>query len=189
MPSITDICNIALSHVGKPTINDPDDQSEEARQCKLHYGPTKDSLLQSYPWRFATKVQALGQVTNDWSSRWEYAYQRPTDCLKIIRIIPESDIDDARFPTTYEVRASGIYCGISPVTLEFICRLDDPSKFSPLFVEALSWALAAKIVTPLTRDQSLRKDAYQLAANSAGSAMAADANEEQATYGDHAWPY
>ncbi|MBB3137819.1 hypothetical protein FHS26_005587 [Rhizobium pisi] len=49
-----------------------------------------------------------------------------------------------------------IYCNVSPAYLNFTERLIDPTKYPPLFVDALSWHLAVRLAMPLTRDPQVR---------------------------------
>ena len=48
--SSTDICNLALLHLGKQPIADINEASETARRCKLVYNHTRDTVLRDYPW-------------------------------------------------------------------------------------------------------------------------------------------
>lgn len=196
MTSVVSICNMALSHIGKGTINSLDEQSEEAFQCNLHYEQTRTVMMQGYPWRFALKVQSLGEIANTWTERYQHAYARPYDCLKPVRIVPPMD---GPYPSTttydpyrdlqvtglygYEIRGDVLFTDSSPATLEYISNVEDPSSFSPLFAEALSWSLASKISMPLTRDQSIRREAFTLAQSALAQAQAADANEVADMYG------
>lgn len=182
MVSVVSICNIALSHVGKSTISDINEESEEARQCKLHYALTRDTMLQAYPWLFARKMQVLAEVANSWSERWQHTYTRPTDCLKPIRIVPDVDDPDDTDLVPFDVGEGLIFCNLSPAKLLFTKRFEDPAKFPPLFQDALSWALATKIALPLTKDMSVRKDAFQISGQALSAAQTADANEELHTY-------
>lgn len=185
MASVVSICNLALASIGKPHINDLMESSEEARQCSRHYEPTRDILLQSYPWRFAEKRATLAEITNLWGQEFAYAYARPPDCLRILGVTsPYFDIPgfDASVVPTYTANANAILWGFSPATIEYIARVEDPGMYPPLFQEALYWALAAKIAMPLTRDQSVRKDAYQLAESALDKAKVADANEQPVTW-------
>lgn len=182
MTSVVGICNIALSHIGKGTISDITEQSEEARQCKLHYYLTRDTMLQGYPWLFARAVAVLAEVTNVWEERWQYTYTRPSDCLKPRRLILELDLADDIVDVPYSIGDGLIFCDQSPAKLEYTRRFEDPTKFPPLFLDALSWALATKIAMPLTRDQSIRKDAFQISGQTLGAAQVADANEELGSY-------
>lgn len=182
MTSVVEICNLALSSIGKSVpISALDEASEEARQCSVHYGQARDWLLQQYPYVFARKVQALAALTNDWGERWGYRYSKPNDCLKIVRIVPEID-DPDNLAVPYGLRAQSIYADIDTATLEYTFRQDDPSKFPPQFVDALAWALAARLAFPLTRDRQLRADAAQMAQQMRLSAEATDGNDGQNDY-------
>ena len=57
--NITDVCNMALSCIGKGRIASIEEQSEQGRQCKLFYAQTKKRLLRDYSWGFAKKVEPL----------------------------------------------------------------------------------------------------------------------------------
>lgn len=185
MSSVISICNLALSNIGKPDIQDIDEDSAEAKACKQFYEHTRDLLLQSYPWRFATTTAALASVTNTKADRWEYAYQRPNDCLKVLRIadvydLPYSPSDGSLIIAgghAYHIKGDKLYGFISPAYLTYTRRLTDPTKYPPLFIEALAWHLAVRLAMPLTRDPKIRADAYQLAVQTFGQAGVADANE------------
>lgn len=189
MTSIVSICNLALSNIGKDNINALTDAGAEARACRQFYDHTRDLLLQSYPWRWAGKTQSLAEVANDKLGAWGYAYRRPTDCLKIRYVRPEYsetdiDIEGAKldnFGIMHEVEGETIYTDISPAFLRYTYRIIDPSKFPPLFVEALAWHLAVRLAMPLTRDPAVRKECFSVANGSQASAQTADANEERET--------
>jgi hypothetical protein len=65
--------------------------------------------------------------------------------------------------------------------LRYTVRLTDPTKFSPLFVVALSWHLSAWLAMPMTRDPKIRRDAFQIAQQMQGEAAERDANQTRAT--------
>ena len=179
------ICNLALSNVGKANISSMTEDSAEARACNQFYDHTRDLLLQSYPWNFAGKTQALGQITNDKPGQWAYAYTRPTDCLKVRWLRPQYSKDAPRLTEQqelsypHEVEGQSIYCDLSPAFLRFTFKLEDPSKYPPQFVDALSWHLAVRLAMPLVKDPKVRADAWQVATQTTGQAQMSDANEEQ----------
>lgn len=177
MTSIVSICNLALSNIAKENINDLSEPTAEARACNQFYAHCRDTLLQSYPWKFASKTVSLGEVANDRDGEWSYAYARPTDCLKVRHVQDENGIFVGQFGAPYGVEGQKIYCDLSPALLHYTFRLTDPTLFSPLFIEALSWHLAVRLAMPLTRDPKLRADAFQLAMQTQGAAEMADANE------------
>lgn len=190
MASVVSICNLALSNVGKDNINALTDAGAEARACSQFYDHVRGTMLQGYPWRFAGKTVSLAEVGNDKVGQWAYAYKRPNDCLKVRWVRPEysedvgkmTEQEEISFP--YEVDGDTIYCDMSPAFLRYTFDLTDASKFSPLFVEALSWHLAVRLAMPLTRDPKVRADCYQVANTMTGQAQMSDANEARDNY-DH----
>ncbi|MDK2769916.1 MAG: hypothetical protein KYX69_19635 [Sphingomonas sp.] len=194
MSSVVFICNLALANLGKPGISDIAEPSAEATACRRFYDHTRDTLLQVYPWRFAGAKVALAQVANDRPGEWGYAYVKPTDCLKARWVEPvysetnpaPQDGDAAasvRHP--HEIEGGRVYCDLSPAVLRYTRRLTDPTRFSPLFIDALAWHLAVRLAMPMTRDPKVRADAYQLAMRMQAMAEAADANETRHS-SDHA---
>lgn len=89
------IANIALSHLA---ISDsivslnPPDKTAEARACAFHLPLIRDWLLQSAPWKFAYKYQALASDassvtgTNFAFPGWRFAYQVPNDMLQPVAV-------------------------------------------------------------------------------------------------------
>jgi hypothetical protein len=188
MASVVSICNLALTNLGKTKINALDEPTAEARACNQFYEHTRDMLLQGYPYRFARKTLALAEIANDKAGKWRYAYKRPIDCLKVLWLRPEySDenpcvqTEQEEIANPYEIEGDTIYCNLSPAFLRGVFRVVDPSKYPPLFVEALSWHLAVRLAMPLTRDPKVRADAFQLAVKMQGAAEMADANEQRET--------
>lgn len=185
MTSKVAICNLALSNLGKANIASLDEASAEARACKQFYDHTLLAMLQGYPWMFARTTQALAQITNDKPNRWLYAYARPVDCLKVVRVTDELMLDYVRYDKAsalagghaYAIEGDTIYTAVGPAYLEYTGEITDPTKFPPMFVDALSWALSVRLAMPLTRDPKLRADAFQLANVTLAQAASADANE------------
>ncbi|OHV24944.1 hypothetical protein EOS93_25190 [Rhizobium sp. RMa-01] len=194
MASVVSICNLALSNVGKQNISDLTEASAEARACNQFYVISRDRLLQSFHWSAAGKSASLAEVTNDKPGAWKYAYTRPTDCLQIRWIRRQYVADPAddcvrfdlrsEFQSPYEIEGDKLYCNLSPCLLRYTFRLTDPTKFSPLFIDALSWHLAARIAMPLTRDPKVRADALAVAKSTQVEAEAADAGQVAARYDD-----
>jgi len=188
MSSVVYICNLALGNIGKDDIASIDEASAEARACKKFYSIVLDTTLQSYPWRWAGKTASLAQVTNDKPNRWLYAYQRPVDCLKVIRVVDESMAEYMPYGEgivsgghAYDIEGQTIYCDLSPAYLQYTQKITDPTKFPPMFTDALSMALSARIAYPITRDLKVRADAVTLASQAMETAKSLDANEVRET--------
>lgn len=188
MTSVVSICNLALSNLAKENIQDLDEGSVEARLCKQFYEHSRDTLLQVFPWRFARKTGSLAEITNTKGKRWLYAYKRPTDCLKVRRVTDETHLDYLPYADgavaggyPYDIEGTTVFCDLSPAFLDYTWRVDDVTKFPPLFVDALAWHLAVRLAMPVTRDPKIRADAFQLATKMQNEAAAADANEVRET--------
>ncbi|NJL06860.1 MAG: hypothetical protein HC900_00300 [Methylacidiphilales bacterium] len=190
MASVVSICNLALTNIGKDSISAIDEASAEARACRRLFGQTLDVLLCAYPWTFARAASSLAPMANDRYGRWEYAYAKPADCLKIAGIRQEysahQDVENyseisvlPELLEPYELGGQNVYCNLSPAILLYTRRVTDPTKFTPLFVEALSWQLSARIAMPLTRDPKTRSDAWQTAQAMKAAAIPADAGQER----------
>ena len=187
MASDVTICNLALSNIGKDTINALTDAGAEARACSQFYTITLEMLLQSYPWRFAGRVVSLAEIANDRAGQWAHAYQRPSDCMKIRGVRAEYSEETGavarqdEITTPFEVEGSTIYCDLSPAVLRYTSNNLDQALFPPMFVDALSWHLAVRLAMPLTRDPKIRADAWQVAQQMTAAAQMADANEQRET--------
>ena len=83
--NITDICNMALNHIGKGTITSLHEDTEEARTCKVHYDLQRKVLLRSYNWSFALKTAELAQIDTTVPG-WDYVYAYPNDCVMARKI-------------------------------------------------------------------------------------------------------
>ena len=194
MASVVSICNLALSNIGKENISSLSEATAEARACSQFYEITRDMLLQGYPWRFAETTVSLAEIDNLKPGAWGYAYQRPSDCLKVRWVRPEYSVDapamtrQDELSLPYEIEGDVIFCDLSPAFLRFTSRLTDPTKFHPLFVDDLSWHLAVRLAMPLTRDAKVRADCWQVANQMTGQAQMMDANEQRET-ADHVSEY
>lgn len=191
MTSQVSICNLALANIGKPEISSISEASAEARACNRFWSQALASLLSSYPWRFATMKTSLAEVTNDRVGEWLRAYARPVGSVKVISVHPNYDdassaVDiaieaDRPMGLPYDVEGQTIYCDVSPAFLVHVSETSNPTKFPPLFVDALAWHLTTRIAMPLTRDLKQRAEAFKMAQMTQALAEAADANEVRET--------
>jgi len=189
MASTVSICNLALGHLGADKIDALSEASTEARACNRFYDQTLDALLAAGPpWRFARHEAVLAEVSGESGGRWAHAYALPVDLIRVREVRPADetaagallagDLQGGDNGQPYELFGDRLLANLSPVSLRYIRRVDDPSKFPPLFVETLSWHLAARLAMPLTRDAGQRQAAFQMALQTQAAASAAEANDE-----------
>lgn len=149
------ICNEALLFTGTSAfINDLDENTAEAKACKVVYEKTRDALLEKFPWRFTTKRAVLAPLAET-RTGWEYVYALPVDCLAPRRIWNgvqvSQDADEIPFDVETFSNGAGVVSGLCLVTnqpqaeLIYTAANPNPALYSPLFVEALAWAIAVKL--------------------------------------------
>lgn len=164
-----DIANKALSFLGEETILTFNDEVAQARVIKIHYDSCKRSLLQQHNWNFATKRVSLTQLGEHEDDVYPYAYQYPSDCIKIIRTDVCGDAW-ARFQDK-------IYSHEASFPCEYIAEVDE-SYFSPSFEEALVYYIASKICHVVSGDTNLKNNTYQMYGQALLQAIAANDLEQ-----------
>lgn len=166
MASVVDICNQALSHLGdSATVAsiDPPEGSAQAEHCARFYPAALAALLEMHPWAFATRRITLAAVSNP-SSTWAYAFALPNGCINLISILAPDATDDystsvvggAYTPQDFsvEIDENGndiILTNQADAVLRYVVLVSDTTRFSPLFVEALTWLLASKLAGPVLK--------------------------------------
>jgi len=183
MTSKVDICNLALSHFGQDASIDaiePPDGSVEAEQAARFYPIALNELLEEFDWSFARTRATLAELTND-RDDFAYRYALPANFLQLRRLLPEGYSDDQNDSAVYQREGSSVYTDESVATLVYTYLLDDPTKFSPLFVVTLSWRLASYLVGPITKDRSGKSQSAlrQVSDRLAGQAKASDGNADK----------
>lgn len=202
MASVVEIGNLALSHIRAGTINSLTEASVQAQQVSLLYPILRDQVLQDAPWQFARKVQALALRTDELFN-WVYAYQYPSDCIKIRRLIinfeeinssvgvrsrfydPNLAFPGVRDKVKYQIQnVNGdkvIAANEMELRAEYTVKVEDPNLFDPQFILGLSHLLAAHLAVPLVGTDlgaKLQRDMLSIYRGYIDSATAADLNEQ-----------
>lgn len=172
MASIIDICNGALTLVGAAAISSLEDNSNEARLCKLHYDMCRKSVLRRHPWKFAKKRVITSPLSDAPAFGWTYAHQLPSDFIRVVQVT-ESDLP-------YEVEGKNLLCDSDVVELQYIYDLEQSGDFDPLFIEALSAYLGWKIAYRLTQSTTTVEECMRAFKDVIKSARFVDATENPA---------
>lgn len=216
MASETDICNLALAHLGDAAnvaSISPPDGSAQASLCSMFYPMARDALLEMHDWGFASKRLLLAQLDNP-SSTWAYCYASPTDLVNTIAVLDSEAEDDVSLQITdmtiwgetpvtlggyspaefsLESAADGtdvIYTNQENALMRYVARITDTTKFSPLFIDCLSWSLASMLAGPVVKGEAGQAEAArcQMVAfgrdgksGKFGLATASDAGQKRST--------
>lgn len=187
MASSTEICNLALSHlgVGKEIANLETEQSQEASACRRYYETARDNTLRDFNWPFATRYAALGLVEEDPNEEWDFSYRYPSDCLKLRRILSGTRNDSRQSRVPYQIAQDNtgklIFTDKDDAEVVYTYRETDPDKFTSDFIMALSFRLANYIAPRLTNGDpfGLGKRALDMYSYEISVAAANSYNEQQ----------
>ena len=151
MPSETDVCNVALRLVGAKTVTSLSDGSDNAGVLDDIYTETRDDLLSSHPWNFATKRVQLARISTAPAFEFDYAYALPSDWLRTVSV---HDNDAGHGTVLYRAEQvagqSAIVSSSDSIYLRYVSRVTDPNLMSSDFRRALALSLARDISIPLS---------------------------------------
>lgn len=203
MATAVQICNMALSHIGseaRVSSISPPDGSVEAGHCATFYDQARTEMIEPGNWAFALKRQELAQLTNT-SKAWAYAYAKPADCQRPLRILRPSvavtvftqdlqrypHVDD-RDSAEFDLQGEVIYSNQPNAVLVYAQDVIDTTKFPASFTSALSYLLAAYLAGPIIKGSegvrigdAMRQRAQAMADLSAASSANASSTEYTAT--------
>jgi len=157
---VTEICNQSLSRIGASrlaytgtTETDLDANTTlEAIVCNLHYTQTRDALLKSHWWRFATKRATLVLDTESPPFEWTYQFILPEDFLRM-KSIYENRFSDVNLDS-YALEGDKLLTEESEMSIRYIRKVTDVTEFDPLFIEVLVLTLALKLIPALAGTKS-----------------------------------
>lgn len=150
------ICSQALALIGAEPIQSlvDDPGNESVRVCNAFYASTRDQVLQEFTWNFATKMTSLAATTDPTNDeRWAIAYALPVGVLQPIAVYPKAD---------YLIRGNRLLSNAQNLSLEYVFRETDTTRFSSQFTQALVYLLASLIAYPLGRDNQKVQELYGL---------------------------
>lgn len=152
--SVVDICNNALIRIGSDTITSLNDVDKNSTACNAIYVQARDMLLRQHLWNFAIKRAQLAQETTAPAFGFKYSYPLPSDFVRTVKL------EDTR--SHFKIEQGKLLTDDSTVKLIYIARIEDPTKFDPLFVEALTLTLAIKLtyigIGSNSREQALKEE-------------------------------
>jgi len=158
--SETSVCNMALGRIGSKrgttgeiaagTIGT--DTSVQAIHCRQHYEQTRNALLRSFRWRFATRRVKLTSAITSPEFEYDNFFQLPDDFLRLRSIY---EISATRQYYKYSIEGNRLYSDDSTVNIRYIWKVIDVSLWDPLFTEVFVLKLARKLAMPLTQGPKL----------------------------------
>ena len=143
------ICNSALLKIGAQRIASLDENNKRAISCKEQYEKNRDDVLRSHPWNFALKRVALSLLTTTPAFGFDYEFQLPTDCLRVISIDPR---------VKHSIEGRKLLADETSISMLYISKITDTNLYDPNFVEALALRLASDLAYPLVQSVNLKQE-------------------------------
>ena len=161
--SNTSIINMALGKISSKRITNYEDATEnspQAIQGRLHFEQTRDALIRSHYWRFASDRSSLTQdATDPEGDEYDNQFILPTDFLRLKSVFGNNYTATENTKYTFAIEGDRLLTNESSVDIRYIKKVTDPTKFDPLFVEVLILSLALKMLPALAGgDSKLYKD-------------------------------
>ena len=146
------IANNALNLLGEYSIESLDEDTRPAELINEYFDSTWEEVLNEYIWSDALAYADLAKLVETPVNEYSYAYQLPTDCIRVIEINNDSDVT----PTdNYILQGNKILTDMDSVTVKYIRRID-PTTADPQLTKVFYKSLAVKIAMPLVKSASIR---------------------------------
>lgn len=142
MASQIEICNNAIYRLNGQAITALTDPSKEAVILNRIYNNTRQRLLRSHFWNFAVKKVELPQLTTTPAFEHTYAYQLPSDCLRVIRVYNPTN--------PWVIVGKEIHTDDDVLYLEYVADVSDEGQWDSMFTELMILRLALDMCYAIT---------------------------------------
>lgn len=147
MPADIDIINAALNKLGEQVLTSVADVSVAGRLATATYSIYRDALLREHDWNFATKRASLTALAETPVWEFDFQYNLPGDCLRLIEIENPSQCK-------YRNEGRKILTDLtSPLKIKYVGSVE-VGEMDATFFEALAQRLAMEWAEPISQTNS-----------------------------------
>jgi len=171
MASDIDIASQALQLIGASPINSFSDPGAGAKVASNIYESTLRNLLTSTYWTFTLKKQELNLLTSPPVNEFQYQFQIPTDCLKVLKVYPQ---------TYYKIYGDKILTNTKTLSIDYVHR-PETNLLPDYFTWALTYKLAADFAMSVTYNENVNALYEQKFRAQIAEAYAADGQQNPQT--------
>jgi len=147
----TGIANLALSNLGEARIQNLTEDSSRARACSARIEAVIETVLRMNVWNSALERKLLTQIDTPIFG-WNYTYQLPSDCIKVVEVEPVS---------RFQVEKKNILSNETSLYLLYVGTPTDINNLDSLLAEAIAMKLAVEIAETLTSKEGLKNEMTQ----------------------------
>lgn len=192
--SPVEICNLALAWLGGDLIISLTDNTAEAKLCNAVYVPLRNAVIEEREWTFAVKrLEPAGLTTGPFYG-YDKAFQIPPEVIRILQISRAGEVTDGATiegsflsatrggtGTGRETRIEWAREGdqvlannSDRIYMRALVKVDDTTKFSAGFDQALAARIAMDLAIPITNSRGIQKDMAGMYVDKIKLAAAAD---------------
>lgn len=156
MPAETDVINAALRKIGGTDITSLTDGTKNANIAADLYEETRDGLLRSHPWNFATRRASLAQISTTPAFEFDFAHAVPADWLRTVSVHD----NDAGLGSLYSrmENMSGtraILSNSDTVYMRYVAQVTDTNAMTADFRAVLETMLAREFALPVASSNTM----------------------------------
>lgn len=156
MATQIDIIAKSLIALGEKPISDIDEDTDIAQVMRTVYDDLKKGFESSYPWNFTKKTVQLARLTSTPTVVWDYAYQIPSDCLKVLEVYNSTSGEPV---TDWDTQYQQILTNYDTVYIVYQADISEPDL--PIyFVNFFAAALAEEVCMTITDNVPLKELLY-----------------------------
>jgi hypothetical protein len=183
--SVVGLCNGGLRKLGASRITALSDNSKNARLCNDAFEDVRDQVLAAHPWNFATDRVELGLLASTPLYGFSYQFQLPQDCLRVL----QTEDNEGDVSQEFKVEGRVLLTNATSCKILYIKRIEDPSQYSPLFVEVFEFRLAAELSYAITQSSTVQQTMFAAYAGALKQARHGNAVEgvHQKVQDDGSW--
>lgn len=170
MPSVVDVCNLALDRVGHEAITSLSDGNKAANLCTRLWPIARDSMLREHPWNFAVSRAITAPSASSPDFGFTYQHPLPSDSLRLLEV-------DGMTSLEYQLEGDSILTDDDTLYIRYIASITDPNKYDTIFVDLVSAYLAFLLVEPLTQSNTKKSALWNEYQQILSRAKKADAME------------
>ena len=172
------ICNLAIGHLGSKESVESITTPKKAEEivCAQWWDITRRKTLKLIKPNFALK-RAILAASSGIVFGSENCFNIPADCLAVLGVGNIEDKENILTVENGKIFIDGDYD--DGLQLRYVKDETDATKFTPEFVELLSWALAKNICFALTQSKDLLAYITQMMPQELSSASAMNAQENR----------
>lgn len=182
MDSKIQIYNMALGNLGMQKIFSTDTDDPRYKACELFYTEALEDTYAEHAWGFANVKEQFALVTATVVG-WSYVYAYPPKAAQVHNVFSAANVDykeEQDFEVVFlpDQNKKVVCSNEQSAYQEYTYKVADTTLFSPKFVVALAFKLAALMAQTLTTDIGIVQAMQQNAALIIGEAKRLDSNEK-----------